>query len=201
MKPYLPWVFGEPDESGAMDSLINTKYSIIKGRKQRREYFSGETEISQEAFGWVMDTLVNDRYPLDAKYRPHSFYQIYGNNCDKNVPDIITQMDWDKDYMFRMSNFGTVEFRFMEMTPTWEEQELQINFVMKYIHWVDQRLQAKKETKVELITDGKLQKLRRIDALNQFNQLCSDIGVNPSDYQVFVDRNLTPRWRQGRYRR
>lgn len=209
MRPYLPWVFGQPDECGAMDVLFDKKswiHGLISSRLNRRpdqwprDYTRGDI--------WALDVLMNDRHPMDAKYRQDLSYAswdlrtTFDPKVKKNkTPDIIKQMDWSKDFMFRMSGYGTVEFRFFEMAPVWEEQELQAKFALSYINWVRKRQEKGDETKVRLIDNKELQALKSVQVAGEFRGLCSEIGLDPAEYNVFIKRNLFPRWRDGRERR
>lgn len=205
MRPCLPWVFGEPDESGAMDVLINQKKMVSEVIKARKEYPFTQPAMYASETGWVLDTLVNDPFPLDALYRPQNEYENYWLGSEekgkkRNVPDIIYRMDWSKDYMFRMSDYGTVEFRFFEMTPTWEEQKLQVEFALRYIEWIRKRMLKGDVTKVKLFSDAAVQEIPVSYIEKQFNFLCDEIGVDSSSYKVFLKRNLYPRWEDERIR-
>jgi hypothetical protein len=207
MRPYLPWVFGQPDEAGAMDVLISRRdwiVDLINKRIHRElgqypnQYIRGEV--------WALDALINDPYPLDARFKSEINYQnwelknTFARNKLKKPPDIITAMDWSKDFMFRMSGYGTVEFRFFEMTPTWEEQEIQVEFAINYINWVKKRQAKGDVTKAHLITSRQLQKIEPDTAAKDFRSLCSEIGIDSKPYNRFIRRNLFPRWRNGRKR-
>lgn len=171
MRPYLPWVFGEPDEEGAMNTLINAKEHL-------EDYIDT---------GWN-----NIGEYLDALNKPFNFRTNYVRLSD----------DADaKDKMFRLSPFNTIEFRFFEMTETWEEQELQLHFVCQYMKWMYSRYNRGYQTEdIKLMYPDDLQDIRPGQAVEQFEELCYNIDLNFEDYKPFIKRNLYPRWQNGRMR-
>lgn len=177
MRPYLPWIFGEPDESGAMDVLINTADNY-------EEY---KTRL---AMGGYVSNYYGSRF-IEALNKPY------------NVRTNYSQLsDWQgKNHMFRLApGYGTLEFRFMEMTATWEEQELQLLFINQYMKWIQKRTEAGQTTEVKLINDKQMQAIKPRICVDLFAELCYDINIDFEDYVPFIRRNLYPRWQQGRKR-
>lgn len=177
MRPYLPWIFGEPDEHYAMNVLINQQDNL--------EWFnSNPTEPNWTHNGYDVSYL----RALMLPYDPSVQYDRLS--------------DWEgKNNMFRLSqNYKTLEFRFFEMTDTWEEQELQLHFVCQYLKWMWQRYEAGITTEIKLMYDRDMQKIKPAAIIEQFNELCYDIGVDSEEYKPFIKRNLYPRWHLGRRR-
>jgi hypothetical protein len=198
MRPYLPWVFGDPDEAFAMDNFIHRK-DLVDGFLHHREIikndgFHGHNEI--ENYSSLGAGLMHLWYTPNAYMKP----------C------VAKSFNY-KDYMARLSGMGTLEFRFFEMTETWEEQELQIKFLMAYLEWMWKRfLKEKKDvleyperklslTNVSIHEPDYLKKIKKEEAAGQFNNFCRTIGVDHVTYKPFVERNLYPRWELGRQRR
>ena len=177
MRPYLPWIFGEPDENGAMNVLINTA-------DQFQEY------TQRLARGEYINHYHNARY-IDALMKPFNHRTNYAQLSD-----------WQgKNHMFRLApGYGTMEFRFMEMAPTWEEQELQLNFICQYMKWMQKRVENEQTTEVKLITDPAMQAIKPSTCVDLFAELCYDINIDFEEYKPFVRRNLYPRWQNGRTR-
>lgn len=177
MRPYLPWIFGEPDEAGAMDVLINraATYQDYLARIARHEY---------------VNHMHNERYF-------HALSKPFNNRINYSQLS-----DWQgKNHMFRLApGYGTIEFRFMEMAPTWEEQELQLQFICQYIKWMQKRIEAGQTTEINLITDEAMQQIKPSTCSDLFEEMCYDINIDFEDYKPFIRRNLYPRWQNGRKR-
>lgn len=177
MRPYLPWIFGEADEEGAMNVLINRADNYAEYKER-------------QAQGCYVSNYYDARY-IEALQKPY--------NARTNYAQLS---DWQgKNHMFRLApNYGTLEFRFMEMTPTWEEQELQLLFINQYMKWIQKRAETDQTTEVKLITDKQMQAIKPPVCVDLFAELCYDINVDFEDYVPFIRRNLYPRWQQGRKR-
>ena len=157
MRPYLPWIFGEPDENGSMDS-------------------------------WREGDFLWYGFSLKEPYNPNTNYI---GACEMT----------GKDKMFRLTYLKTLEFRFFEMTETWEEQELQLRFLCAYLEYMWSRYQSGYAApKVTLFTHQELQRIKPHQAVEQFNELCYNIKIDEDDYVPFIKRNLYPRWRLNRQR-
>jgi len=188
MRPYLPWIFGEPDENEAMDVLINSKVEVEKIKK---DYDGNPYKYNGR------DSYLNGRYI----YKERFLFQLM-KPYNRLIPYFIYSDDFGKGYMFRLSHYyKTLEFRFFEMTETWEEQKLQMEFLCAYLKWMQKRFKKGITTRIKLMTDPEMQKIRPIQCVRKFHRLCTDIGVNFNDYKPFITRNLYPRWRNGRVRR
>ncbi len=178
MRPYLPWVFGEPDEAGAMDVLIN--------KKEEFEDYAIRVASNQPCYGSYSARFLS---ALMLPFNPETNYNDLSDSIGKET-------------MFRLSEgYNTLEIRFMEMTETWEEHELQLNFISHYIDWMLMRILTNRTTHIKLITNREMQKIEPKVCADLFNELCYDIGLNPDDYAPFIKRNLYPRWQDGRKRR
>ncbi len=183
MRPYLPWVFGEPDEKESMDVLINKKTMMDRYLLQLRNTDSYNQMIRE-------GSMHNQERYLNALMLPFN----------RSTP--YSRMGNGKSHMFRLcQSYRTVEFRFFEMTKTWEEQKLQFDFLIAYLKWqLRQHSKKMPMTEIKLMTHKELQLVKAKDAVDQFAELCYDIGVDFEDYKPFVKRNLYPRWQQGRVR-
>jgi len=179
MRPYLPWIFGEPDEDGSMNVLLNCKNSF-----KEYAYRSAMNDADMNYYYFYIEKFI------ESLFRPfnNNFDYAYLSSC------------MGKDYMFRLSReYKTLEFRFMEMTETWEEQELQLHFICNYLKWVLER-GYNWSGHLNLLTDEELQAIKPQDCIDLFNELCYDIGLDSDDYKPFIKRNLYPRWEEGRKR-
>lgn len=107
----------------------------------------------------------------------------------------------NKDYLINASkSLKTLEFRFFEMTETWEEQKLQLEFLWKYIKWVLGSHLGHASVNFELTEKAELMKISMKNAEFRFRTLCGFIGVDWKLYKPFIQRNLYPRWEQRRKR-
>lgn len=186
MRPFLPWVFGEKDEVDSMNVLINKK-TYMRDLLLEEDNLDRDVVFYSPGLFRVLLSLIYNTDPVKVKISP---------TCD-----IIGLMDWSKDYMFRSCfHLNTFEFRFFEMTPTWEEQKLQIQFLMAYVKWVKNRMHRGDVTNVALITDHELQMIRPQQAIDGFKKLCQDIRIDFAPYKVFINRNLLPRWGKNKRR-
>jgi hypothetical protein len=176
MRPYLPWIFGDPAEAGAMDIVINRFDKINEEIQFRlgRSNFSSAMSIDRE----LLNLLWNKN-------------EIYWSTFD------------NKDLMVRLaSHYETIEFRFFEMTNTWEEQELQIKFTNAYVRWFkENKFNKGKQIQLRFLTEKQLQAITKKDCLEQFDHLCCEIGLNTENYEPFICRNLYPRFEPGVIRR
>jgi hypothetical protein len=182
MRPYLPWVFGEPDEEDAMNVLINK---------------ANDYRLMDEIWQAGGDRIVGDigRYGdtrfikhLELPYNPRTRYVNMSNRHG------------GKTHMFMLTSYPTIEFRFFEMAPSWEDQELQMHFLIAYLNWMVKRLEREDYTDIQLITDEQMQAIEPGVCESLFEEMCYHIGVVYEDYEHIVERNLYPRWTNGRKR-
>jgi hypothetical protein len=108
---------------------------------------------------------------------------------------------WYKAFMFRLdAAYDTAEFRFFEAPLNWEEQLLHIQFVVAYYEWIKKK-KVKGFNPKEGYTARKLQKISYKQARLMFRGFLRELGLDPADYEHFVQRNMKPRWQNGRTRR
>lgn len=178
MRPYLPWIFGEPDENGAMDVMIN----------RATQFKNYKRALASDSYNYHMRI---ERL-IECLMKPYNHRVDYVTLSDNG---------FGKDYMFRLCReYSTAEFRFMEMASTWEEQELQLHFICQYMKWMVKRIEKDETTEIKLMTDSAMQAIKPETCVDLFAELCYDIKLNFEDYKPFIRRNLYPRWQDGRER-
>jgi len=76
-----------------------------------------------------------------------------------------------------------------------------LQFICKYLEWMQLRTQHGNTTNVKLMTDEEMQAIEPRTCVDLFGELLYDIGLDIEEYKPFIRRNLYPRWKDGRKRR
>lgn len=181
---YLPWIFGEADDTGSMNNVLNEKEKVTE-----RTYFIHTNPTALSSYWGRIGVVTGLIGPENLLTKPVMSKMISG--CDKET---LVRLTW-----------YTVELRFFEMAPTWEEQKLQIEFANKLIAYADRSVHNYNGWRKDILINGMkndrdFQKITPDQALNDFKNLCASMGVDWQAYIPFINRNLYPRWSDGRRR-
>jgi hypothetical protein len=188
--PFLPWVFSEPDEIESCDNLIKETTRIKKWSKVLAQ------EKPKELIDIASIYIGKDEYSVHQSLVMHSPLSM-NLVSDRN----FNYFDSKSQLISRNPHYQTVEFRFFEAPYDWSEQEDQIDFLLAYMHWVCYRYQHDEKVTPNILTRKQLQKIKQSTAINAFKLLLKNIGLEYSRYEKYVQRNLKPRWENGRDRR
>lgn len=197
-RPYLPWVFGEPDDTESMVGLNGCWEEMDRELMRRIEtncYGGSCIYNSYNSYNFhnkVLEILDNEHPEEVILPAIYPSEPLNARRLHRNISN--------KDYMVVLSDLGTIEFRFFEMAPNWAEQVLQLKWLWHYLEWAYASFVAGKRYPVRLLTSAQLQSITPSQAWDCFSDHCRTIGINPSEYAVFRKRNLLPRWQLGRER-
>lgn len=137
----------------------------------------------------------------DACDYPSTSINMFRALPDFKSGEMLKYRHWPKSWMFRLDPaYSTAEFRFFEAPLNWDEQLLHIKFVTAYYRWIKNR-PLKGFDPRDGYTKKQLQKISFKEARSKFRAFLRQLGLDPKDYEHFVERNMKPRWQNGRKRR
>ncbi len=170
--------------------------------------------IQHPEIGWVFtqpDDTESASAFLENGLLKHSFwnslFEQYQNPTALNwFKMLYTNSPFDakhtdtKSYAAGFNNNGrTIEFRCAEAPRNWSEMQDQLFFFIQYALWVEKNVDKIGPIK-SLMTYGALQNISMENAIKRFEKLLAKIGLPKERYQKYINRNLKPRWEDGRRR-
>jgi hypothetical protein len=170
-RPYLLWIFNEPDNTLASDlftgDLVSLKPSLVKA--------------AQNA---TFDPTVFGEPSMEGR----TALTFYGN------PKYVKH-DWLPDDKNRMARWlggggGRMELRLFEAPMNWEEQKAHLDFTWAYIKYIETTY--KTEHAVTTVNSMVEQRKFTLEICRaEFLKFLTILGLKPEPYKRMLDENLT----------
>lgn len=194
--PVHPVLCGEESSSGGGHLHVNI-HGFEWTQELLREVFN---EFAKYPFlVWVFNDPNDDNiHSLHKAEFNHPFREaIYNRWTGETIyPDDRYMFDLGKKYAINYNKiYNTIEFRMFEMPWCVEEQEAHIMFVENFLKYVVRRYL--KGYRVPPIYEQDIKDLTKwtfYESKVKFNRLLVELGLDPKNYEIFVERNLTERF-------
>ena len=185
MRPYLPWVFSQPDEQESCDNPLSL------------------TEYQDPSVEWFFLKGIQKSLTDEQKYLLYKVvtipYALFGD-VDSIFHRLVERWYY-KQFAVEINNdHNTVEFRFFEAPLDWSEQKDQIDFTFAYLKYLMNRYKKGYRVNVSPMTRESMNAISKNEARSQFNDLLRTLRLSPDRYAKYVERNLFPRWEKRRKR-
>lgn len=176
-RPYLNWIFNEWCNVKSAESFV--------GYKEKPSLMFPDA-------GTFYDILFNSRFKIPAYLTSLEIIRYF--NCFKGFAcrlDPATEGSRGKKV--------TVEFRFFDAKRNFDETRLQVEFVNRYLKWIDRMTQKGIVLKAEVKTRAQIKKFAAYGrAIDDFRDWLEDsLDLSYLDYKYFVDLNYRKRRGQG----
>ena len=213
MRPYLTWIFTDPDDTESTDNInhkIHRNYPLLSELSTKE----GWGKLHSDLEDWKKLPKIKDMWSGFLTSRPKA-HELSVRENHMPVAEFLFHGElWKKSYrfsrgrvpagdkysMYRLSEHDTLEFRFFQATHDIEVQKSYVDFIQKYILWIEGRLKKRNVTKVVLESEIQLQERTAGDSVAEFKKLLKSLRLPYSRYSKLVRNNLYPRWRMGRER-
>lgn len=197
MRYFLPWVFTEPDDTDSASNFYLTELCAHPEVINESEVINECGEF-RDHYNLLTAGFANGKWHRGqflVSKENHVCFNTYETK-DETAP--IKSPSWDRDGSPEYYNAG-FEFRGFDSSQSkWilDQQD----FVVAYVKWVTGRVANNDYTKVKFMSQKQLQQIGPFAAIAAFNDLLDNIGLDSKRYAKYVQRNLLPRWEDGRIR-
>ena len=176
-KPWLSWVFNEPDDSRSAGTFTTDVESVTQELKELARTIN------------VKLSLVT-RQVNEAAKAAFTFYADTKNIEAEMLPSSKSDM------LLYNDEHETLEFRFFEAPANWAEQLAHVKFLDAYIRWAKTEY-ATKDAVVVMDTSAKLKALTLPECEAAFLSFLTVLGLPPGPYARMLDQNLAYRFVKG----
>lgn len=98
------------------------------------------------------------------------------------------------------SEFDTLEFRIFDAPLGWEEQRAHVEFVLRYIEWLEVEHHYGTWPEVYVTTADHVASFSLEESREEFLQLLTALGLSHRPYRRMIEENLEVRYTSGRVR-
>lgn len=197
-RPYLNWIFNEPNDECNANSMLNTTEDIsIESRTEmyRAAYYERFTRRKNAAYDSAIQQYIRKKYPHKTKGRVKlSMLDIINLDPTREISKLYnvvyrsgsSEIDGYKD---------TVEFRLFNMVRSYRELKANVDFAQAvYAHAFNMTLKGDKfRTKLKKIPKYKMSKYVEL-----FKNDLKELKLKYSEYKPYVDDYLTTRFEFGK---
>ncbi len=178
-KPWLAWVFNEPDDSNSANSYT-----------EDLEALDAKLKVAARTIN-CDPTLFNDGEVSDDAACALTFYGDLKYASLGYLPD-------DKGEVARYcQRYKTLELRFFEAPADWDEQEAHVRFADAYMRWVARTYKVA-HCVVVVDTEAKLKAFTLTQCTDLFREFLNELGLPSAPYERMVTENLGYRFKKGK---
>ena len=181
-RPYLAWVFNEPDDNITAKSFTEFLEEMTPKLREQAKLISKSG---------IDPTLFMDNSSIsDEGKNALTFYGLLESFVLEWLPD-------DKSHALRYaSDQKTLEFRFFETPLNWQECESQLMFVEAYIRWIEKK-HTKDAVEVKIEKASQMAAYTEEQARTEFTAFIAELGLPLERYEVWLKENLPVRFERG----
>lgn len=181
-RPWLAWVFNEPDDNVTSKSFTES-LEEIPAKLRDQAILLAKNGIDPALF------MESENISTEGK-NALTFYADVDKFNPKWLPD-------DKGHALRYdSSQKTLEFRFFETPINWAECEAQLMFVEAYIRWIE-KTYASSSPQVVVENAEDMVSFTEEKARAEFTAFIAEIGLPIERYQSWLTDNLPVRFERG----
>lgn len=196
-RPWIPWIFTQADDTDSCGNYDDEDLGVRMRKAKRYEKTKAanpdaDVYTAPYNYGFYHMLATNKPFPPDA---------WHGITSSKDYAFSFDQYPSARSRRFKRHSQETalvLEIRCVEAPLNFDEMKDQLDFFIRYVHYVKARPMPK--GRLHLWKKAELQEIRRKDCVKEFYALLHQLGLDPKRYEKYVRRNLYTRWTMKRKR-